>query len=103
MIFQYGAKIPENIKVRPEWLIGLPWGRGYFGFTKEQRFTPIVIGNSCGGMNEATYALCVEQMLIPSYPDIETGEKTVCLVDDGGPGRNNNRNQRDCDEEGGCG
>jgi hypothetical protein len=45
-------------------------------------------------MNEATYALCVEQMLIPSYPDIDTGENTVCLVDDGGPGRNSKRNQR---------
>ena len=45
-------------------------------------------------MTEATYALCVEQMLILSYPNIDTSEDTVCLVDDGGPGWNSKRNQR---------
>lgn len=87
--FSSSCKLPEDCKVREEWITCLPSGRGKFGFKEERHDIPATIGSSeKGGMNSEKFYKYINENIIPLYEDAaDVPGKRVIIKCDGGPGR----------------
>ncbi|KAI2492854.1 hypothetical protein MHU86_21695 [Fragilaria crotonensis] len=97
-IFDSGAKLEQNFRVKTKWLEGLPAIKGRFGCPELIEESSFYSVRARGSMDDSLFIEYIEKVVLPLYPNISKTTKfdpvngrllcgPVILKVDSGPGR----------------
>ncbi len=97
-IFNTGAKLEQNFRVKTKWLKGLPTIKGRFGCPELIEESSFYSVRSRGSMDDSLFIEYIEKIVLPLYPNISKTTKfdrvigrllcgPVILKVDSGPGQ----------------